>query len=256
MAELLLAGESWVSASVDHKGYDAFPHTQIHIGCKDFLAALTSKGHHVTHLRSHDVAEMFPTTMEELSRYDVVILSDIGSNSLLLSPAVFEQGRPAPNRLRLLAEWVRSGGGLMMAGGYLSFQGFEGKANYAQTPVEDVLPVTIQHWDDRVEEPQGVQGRVVAEHPVVAGLDQTWPILLGYQRLTTRDDAQLLATAEGDPLLVVRDVGRGRSAAFASDISPHWAPREFTEWQGYSQLFSQLVDWLAHNPSDRTREGR
>lgn len=246
MARVLLAGESWISDITDHKGYDPFPHTQIHIGCERLLEVLRAAGHEVEHLRSHDVAEHFPSTMEELSAYDVVLLSDIGSNSLLLPPQVFEQGRPAPNRLHLLRGWVRAGGGLMMAGGYLSFQGFEGKANYAGTAIEEILPVDIHRWDDRVEAPQGVTGSLTdAKHPVTAGLDDTWPILLGYQQLVAKDDATILAKVEGDPLLVSREVGNGRTLAFASDVSPHWAPEEFMDWAGYATMFDQAMIWLA-----------
>lgn len=247
MARVLLAGESWVSATIDHKGYNPFPHTQVHIGCEELLRVLREEGHEVVHMKSHDVAEEFPETIDELSEFDVVILSDVGSDTLLLSPKVFEEGRPAPNRLKLLAEWVRGhNGGLMMAGGYLSFQGYQGMANYQGTPVEDVLPVTISHYDDRVEAPEGVKGTCLdAEHPVTRGLSGEWPILLGYQRLTARPDSQVLAEIEGDPLLVVRSVGDGRTLAFASDISPHWAPEEFMSWSGYAQLFSQSVQWLA-----------
>lgn len=246
MARVLLAGESWISDITDHKGYDPFPHTQIHIGCERLLEVLRAAGHKVEHLRSHDVAERFPSTSEELSAYDVVLLSDIGSNTLLLPPQVFEQGRPAPNRLHVLRDWVRAGGGLMMAGGYLSFQGFEGKANYAGTAVEEVLPVDIHRWDDRVEAPQGVSGALTgAEHPVTAGLDADWPILLGYQQLVAKEDATVLAEVEGDPLLVVREVGEGRTLAFASDVSPHWAPQEFMEWAGYATMFDQAMSWLA-----------
>lgn len=249
MAKVLLAGESWISAVVDHKGYDAFPHTQVHIGCAKLLEVLKEHGHDVTHLRSHDVAEFFPRTIEELNEFDVVLLSDIGSNTLLLPPEVFEQGRPCPNGLHLLREWVNKGGGLMMAGGYLSFQGFQGMANYAGTAVEEVLPVNIFRWDDRVETPQGVAGRLeqAAEgHPVIDGLDAEWPILLGYQKLEAKEDAKVLATIEGDPLLAVREVGKGRTLAFASDISPHWAPEPFMNWVGYGRLFSQAIEWLAH----------
>ncbi|WP_240645983.1 glutamine amidotransferase [Georgenia sp. SYP-B2076] len=250
---VLLAGESWVSAVTDYKGYDAFPHAQVEIGCAELLAALAEAGHHVTHLRSHDVAEQFPSTLAELDAYDVVILSDIGSNSLLLPPVVFAQGRPAPNRLKLLAEWVRRGGGLAMAGGYLSFQGFQGRANYHRTAVEDVLPVRISPYDDRVETPEGIGGtRTAAEHPVTAGLERDWPILLGYQRLEAREDATVLATIEDAPLLLVRTVGRGRTLAFASDISPHWAPREFMDWDGYGRLFDQAVRWLAGEDAEPT----
>ena len=86
MAKVLLAGESWVSATIDHKGYDPFPHTQVQIGCAQLLEALRAGGHEVTHMRSHDVAEFFPLTREELDVYDVVLLSDVGSNTLLLPP--------------------------------------------------------------------------------------------------------------------------------------------------------------------------
>ena len=60
MSKVLLAGESWVSDVVDHKGFDHFPHTQVHIGCKELLEALRNAGHEVTHMRSHDVAVDFP----------------------------------------------------------------------------------------------------------------------------------------------------------------------------------------------------
>lgn len=247
VSHVLLAGESWVSATVDHKGYDAFPHTQLEVGCTEFVAALESRGHSVEYLPTHEVAENFPETVEKLKPFDVVILSDVGANTMLLPPQVFKHGRRFPNRLKLLAHWVRDGGGgLMMAGGYLSFQGFQAKANYHGTPIEDILPVTISPFDDRVEAPEGIAATLTGvHHPVTAGLDETWPFLLGYQRLTARDDAQVLAVADADPLVVIRHVGNGRTLAFASDISPHWAPDEFMTWPGYASLFAQAVSWLA-----------
>ncbi|WP_019544719.1 glutamine amidotransferase [Streptomyces sulphureus] len=248
MARVLLAGESWINAATDYKGYDAFPHTQLEIGATPLLEALGAEGHEVTHLPSHAVATDFPATLEKLDEYDVVVLSDIGANSLLLPPRVFAEGRPFPNRLKLLAEWVRRGGGLAMAGGYLSFQGFQAKANYHATAVEDVLPVDILPYDDRVECPEGIPGSLTAaSHEVTAGLDAEWPILLGYQRLSAKQDAEVLATIESHPLLAVRTEGAGRTLAFASDISPHWAPTEFIEWPGYQRLFHQAVTWLAGN---------
>lgn len=246
MSTVLLAGESWINAATDYKGYDAFPHAQLEIGCRELLTALAKEGHDVTHLPSHLVATDFPNTLDELNAYDVVILSDIGANTLLLPPVVFAQGRPSPNRLKLLAEWVRDGGGLMMAGGYLSFQGFQAKANYHGTAVEAVLPVQILPYDDREETPEGIGGHLTdVAHPVTAGLDADWPILLGYQKLTAKADATVLATIEDHPLLAVREEGKGRTLAFASDISPHWAPREFMDWDGYGKLFGQAITWLA-----------
>ncbi|TBO57459.1 cytoplasmic protein [Streptomyces kasugaensis] len=255
MARVLLAGESWINAVTDYKGFDAFPHTRLEIGCERLVQALTAAGHDVVHMPSHAVATDFPETEEKLAAYDVVLLSDVGANTLLLPPVVFNQGRPFPNRLKVLAQWVRNGGGLMMAGGYLSFQGFQAKANYHGTAVEDVLPVSILPYDDRVETPEGIGGELTAErHPVTAGLDDRWPILLGYQRLTAKDDATVLATVEGRPLLAVRTEGAGRTLAFASDISPHWAPREFLDWDGYQRLFDQAVTWLADSSAPAGRD--
>jgi len=34
VSHVLLAGESWISATVDHKGFDAFPHTDAKIPCR------------------------------------------------------------------------------------------------------------------------------------------------------------------------------------------------------------------------------
>jgi uncharacterized membrane protein len=49
--------------------------------------------------------------MEDLQQYDVIALSDLGANTLLLHPDTWVGGKSTPNRLKLLAEWVRNGGG-------------------------------------------------------------------------------------------------------------------------------------------------
>ena len=68
-----------------------------------------------------------------------------------------------------LADWVRAGGGLMMAGGYLSFQGFQARANFARSPLADVLPVTMFDCDDRVESPQGAPVALVEPRAMAGG---------------------------------------------------------------------------------------
>ena len=130
-----------------------------------------------------------------------------------------------------------------MIGGYFSFQGIEAKANYRGTPVADVLPVEIEAGDDRVETPEDPHPHVVAEHPIVAGLPERWPALLGYQRVAARGD--VLATVNGDPLVVAGAAGDGRALAYTSDIGPHWAPPAFLEWDGYARVWDQAVRWLA-----------
>src|SRR4051794_9478540 len=117
MTTVLLAGESWISQSTHYKGFDQFTSVTFETGSEAYIAALESAGMTVTYLPGHDVPRKFPGTREELSSFDVVVLSDIGANSLLLHPDTFLLGRPTPNRLQVLADWVRlDGGGLVMAG--------------------------------------------------------------------------------------------------------------------------------------------
>ena len=73
-----------------------------------------------------------------------------------------------------------------MVGGYLTFQGIDGKARYAGTPVEDALPVTLQSVDDRVEVPAGAlpSVRTGRRTPSCADLPKHWPTLLGYNRVS------------------------------------------------------------------------
>jgi uncharacterized membrane protein len=246
---VLVAGESWVTNSTHYKGWDFFSSTTYETGVTYLQAALTAGGMAFTHLPNHLASVEFPNTEEALSAYDVVILSDIGANTLLLHPDTWIHGRPTPNRLRQLREWVGRGGGLIMCGGYYSFAGIYGAARYHHTPIEDVLPVDISPHDDRVETPEGVHPHVVdAEHPILSGIPDVWPILLGYNEVAAlKPDAQLLVTADEQPLLAVRSVDRGRTLAWTSDIGPHWCPEPFATWQGYARLWCQAVNWVAGN---------
>jgi uncharacterized membrane protein len=243
---VLLCGESWVTHSVHIKGVDSFNTSTYVEGAGAMRAALAEAGTDVEYLPGHLVPARFPGTAGELARYEAVILSDIGANSLLLSPDTFERSLAAPNRLQQIEQYVRGGGGLLMIGGYLSFAGIEGKARYQRTPVEDALPVTISETDDRAETPQGVVPEVrVPDHPVLAGLPADWPALLGYNRVTARPTASVVVTCGDDPLIACGDYHAGRSAVFTSDCAPHWGPPAFMDWPGYGPLWSNLIAWLA-----------
>ena len=189
-------------------------------------------------------AAEFPSTPGELARFAVVILSDIGANTLLLHPDTFERSVPMPDRPAAIRDYVERGGGLVMIGGYLTFQGIDGRARWAGTPVEAALPVTMQLTDDRVEVPSGVQPLVrLPSHPIVEGLGGVWPALLGYNRVRPRDGAEIIVSVDDDPLIVAGTHGQGRAVAFTSDCGPHWCPPPFVDWDGYARLWVQLVGW-------------
>ncbi len=243
--KVLLAGESWSKLVHHQKGFDHFVTSHYEEGATEFVEKLRAAGVDVTWMKAHEVPEDFPFEREALKAYDAIVLSDIGSNSFSLSPDTFDRSVRRPDRLELLSQYVENGGGLVMVGGYMSFTGIDAKARFGASPLATALPVTMMDSDDRVERPAGVEPRVVAEHIVVQGLDAEWPPLLGYNRFEARDDAEVLATVGNDPLLVVGSIGSGRSAAFASDLAPHWAPREFVNWQGYTGLWTSLLRWVS-----------
>ncbi len=83
----------------------------------------------------------------------------------------------------------------------------------------------------------------VSASPIVRGLEQGFPRLLGYNGTTAKSAAQtVLVSARDDPLLAQWQYGLGRSVAWTSDSTGRWA-RNWVGWQGFSRFFSQLVAW-------------
>lgn len=245
MARVLLAGESWISQATHYKGFDSFSSTTFHTGADAFIATAAKEGIDIEQIYAHDVPQKFPRTRDELAAYDVVILSDIGANSFVLPPETWLAGRKSPNRLVELAAWTRNGGGLMMAGGYLSFQGFQARANFARSPLADVLPVQMLDCDDRAEVPEGGSCKVTdTTHPVGQAWAGQAPELLGYNVVTARPGADVVATVNDDVLIASWQVDAGRALVWTSDIGPHWCPDEFLGWDGFAPVIGAMLRWL------------
>jgi uncharacterized membrane protein len=244
---ILIAGETWISNKVDVKGFSAYSTSSYGVGLTELVQALEQYGHEITHIQNHEAIESFPWDVEAASQFDVVMLSDIAADTFQLHPDCFDLGKRTPDRLRVLGDYIAAGGGLIMVGGYMSFSGIEGKAHYQATPLANVLPVEMLGHDDRVETCEGIVPKVEAQHEILSGIDGDWPFFLGYNQLTVKPDAELVMSIEGDPFLVVGTHGDGRTAAFASDCSPHWGSPEFMSWTHYGRFWSQLVEWLGAN---------
>jgi uncharacterized membrane protein len=81
------------------------------------------------------------------------------------------------------------------------------------------------------------------DHFITKGLGESWPFLLGFNEVTPKPEAEVLAKVDEHPLLVVGRYDRGRAVAWTSDIGPHWCPKEFVEWPHYEELWARLITW-------------
>ena len=243
--KVLIAGESWATISLSGKGFAVYSVANYEEGGDPLIKAIEPIAD-VTYIRNHEVEKRFPFEVDQLQQYDVVILSDCPSDTLLLSTDVFQQSKCQPNRLHTIREYVTLGGGFLMVGGYMSFAGLGAQAKYYRTPIEEILPVKIARYDDRVEAPQGlVPKKADITHPVLFNIHDPWPAILGYNQFEAKPDSTVLLTIEEDPFLVLGRWGLGHTAAYASDCSPHWAPKSFLEWESYASFWQQLISWLA-----------
>jgi uncharacterized membrane protein len=215
--------------NVEVKGFST------HVWGQPLIDALEAGDIEVHHMSCDVAIADFPRTVEGLSEYNVLILSDIECEVLALYPFWIPGTElPRTNRLKAIREYTRNGGGLLMVGG-----------------VEEALPVTcLKGVDDRVETPEGVHVSIQdSDHPILKGIPWSeCPVFEGFNRIFPKEEAQVLATiGEGEdenPLVVTWEFGKGRSMAFSTDCSPHWAAY-FQPWEYYGQFWRQAIKWLA-----------
>jgi hypothetical protein len=140
---------------------------------------------------------------------------------------------------------VAQGAGLVMLGGWESYFGRSGE--YHQSPLANVLPVVMQLADDRCNYAQPCLVHKVADHPILKSLPWDAPPGIGGRNLVApKPAARTILTAveflvrqeQGkfqfvrgveSPLLVLGRHGRGRTAALATDVAPHWVGG-FVDW--------------------------
>jgi uncharacterized membrane protein len=247
--KILFAGESAMISTTHIKGMDAFTHYSYGEAARYILPRLKENEIEIDYIPCHDVMAKFPLSVDELKKYNCVVTSDLGSNSLLFHPNVL-RSQTMPNRLEVLREYVREGGGFLMIGGYMSFAGVENKARFHDTELEQMMPVEILAHDDRVELPQGFCPKAIdSEHPILSGLPSVFPTMLFYNKTVLKPDAKLLlVNNEGgryDPILAVWQFGKGRAGAFTPDCAPHGASPEFLNWEHYGAFFARTIRWLS-----------
>ncbi|MCG3147203.1 MAG: hypothetical protein PCFJNLEI_00641 [Verrucomicrobiae bacterium] len=179
----------------------------------------------------NSVSGPFPSTAEEMARYDLVILANINGQSLSA------EGRA------LLKWYVAQGGAVLMLGGYYAFGG-----EYHGTELEEIAPVEFSADPNLVAIPTG------ARLTPVKGDAQ--PHVFWRHNIRTKPGATVVLTADEQPLLVTGTFGQGRVAVFAGSVmgDPPAGRLAFWEWSQWPAVLAQAMTWLA--PSARARPGK
>ena len=249
---ILLAGETFIVTQSVAIGNDVLTSSSRSNGARIFKHAIETSPYELEQLASESCETDFPRSTSALDRYSAVVLSDIGALSLLLTPES-RSGKISVNRLVMLNDWIKSGGSLMMAGGYNSFQGMSGSARYHGTPLEECLPVNCLPHSDGLEAPEGLSTVILQNHPIIEGLPQLLPPILGMNKTVLKPDDQSSAILNvayrgvSHPLLAIRENGKGRTLAWMTDIGPHWMSQDFVNSPVYAPLMRNMMAWLCND---------
>jgi len=164
-----------------------------------------------------------PRTYQELVEGKMILLSDVRADTL---PARY---------LDWFSKAVEEDNmSLMMIGGILSFGGYTDSPSWQITTVGPLLPVELVE-----RKTMGVTWKPVVvskDDPLMTALPwASCPIFHGYNEVTVKDGAKLLAktnTNPENPFMVVWNVGSGRTFAFCTDWTPGWG-QSFMLWNYY-----------------------
>ena len=124
----------------------------------------------------------------------------------------------------------------------------------------DVLPVEVHPGDGQIEPPGGVRFKPNAvglnSYLLQIGSDRAnteklwealWPLQGSNRFGEPKKGSDILGTVNGvdsEPMMVVQDVGRGRSIAFGGDTWV-WARTEIGR-PAHRKFWRQIIFWLAH----------
>lgn len=191
------------------------------------------------------------TQSANVREYDAIILGDLEAKAL------------SRQTTQQIVSRVRAGAGLLLLGGYHSFDA----GGYGSSPLATLFPVELtqgfQPLDRAVDRRFHIEGdiklRPTVPHPITTLLpepDNTrlWERLKplnGMNRLGSRTASPgvqvLIDSDQGDPVLVKGQYGRGRVLAFAGDSTWQW-------WRTghrkvHQQFWRQALLWLIQRDS-------
>jgi uncharacterized membrane protein len=173
----------------------------------------------------------FPTRelfMDKIGSFDLVVFDRF--KRLVVLPDEY---------LESVTQWVEDGGAFLVLAGPAEAQ----SEGVFSTPLARVIPATPtgKTIDEAFRPSLTARGLT---HPVSAGLAEqapTWGRWLRVQASTPRGD--VLLEGAGQPLLVLSQVGKGRSAAIMSDQAWLWR-RGYDGGGPFDELFRRTSHWL------------
>ncbi len=126
----------------------------------------------------------------------------------------------------------------------------------------EALPRIYQREARRVARPlvkeTVVQPKIQTRHEILQGINNPPPPIRGFVLTSLKKsplvEVSLLSPDPPDPsnatLLASWTYGLGRTAVLTTDAGKRWA-NSWTAWEGYDQLFSQLVRWSMRPTGDQ-----
>ena len=110
--------------------------------------------------------------------------------------------------------------------------------------IENVaMPLRV---DDLIDHPDGATVQLThPEHPILKGIEMPEDrLILGYNLVQPRPEAQVIATSRNDPLMVVGEAGKGRSIAYTTDPTYHLCGN-LPDWPDYGLWWERMCKWAA-----------
>lgn len=213
------------------------------------------------------IRNMTPQDMPDFQPSVQMALASLQSvNASIKHCIIISDGDPAPPASGLISQFSRSqikistvAVGAHGPAGHQTLQNIANQTggNYYVVTNAAALPKIFQREAMRVARPlvREPEGGFVPEisypHEVLTGLPRQLPRTAGYV-LTTVKESPLVevsirandseAEPENQTILASWTYGLGRCAVFTSDSGKRWTGR-WTDWEGYSQFWTQLVRW-------------
>lgn len=191
---------------------------------------------------------------EQIHTFDVIFIQNFAHEERAYSMSQY---------LDSIADYVRSGGALVMLGGENGF----GEGHYERTVLQSILPVTPTGDPPQVDPFQARLTPLGRHHPVtrIAPTDEAsdaiWralPTIGGAHVTRAKPGAQVLldhpfASKDGQniPVVVLGEAGEGRVMAVLSDGTWQWAftaDEAFTNARLYERFWARAIRWLIRDP--------